>query len=178
MLVECGKTVLVYRGLDGAFDTDSALEFLIDKYGVAESESEKDVTNLISDDEKEHDEQHGETLNKSPTKKRKSSSGTDKTSGEKPKKAKKSETYKNEANKEVGDAILEMASIYFRTHDARKGGVFSKAAKAIRDCETKLTTKKEAMGLPGVGKSIAEYMDEMRRTGMIQRLEEMRAGIA
>ena len=36
-----------------------------------------------------------------------------------------------------------------------KGGVFSKGAKAIRECETAITTKKEALALKGVGKGIA-----------------------
>ena len=36
-----------------------------------------------------------------------------------------------------------------------KGGVFSKGAKAIRECETAIITKKEALALKGVGKGIA-----------------------
>lgn len=36
-----------------------------------------------------------------------------------------------------------------------KGGVFSKGAKAIRECEIPITTKKEALALKGVGKGIA-----------------------
>ena len=36
-----------------------------------------------------------------------------------------------------------------------KGGVFSKGAKAIRECETPIMTKKEALALKGVGKGIA-----------------------
>jgi DNA polymerase/3'-5' exonuclease PolX len=57
-------------------------------------------------------------------------------------------------------------------------GVFSKAAKAIRECETYISTAKEAMALKGVGKGIAAYIEEYLKTGMISKLEEMRAGTA
>ncbi len=57
-------------------------------------------------------------------------------------------------------------------------GVFSKAAKALRECETAVTTTKEAMALKGVGKGIAGYVQEMLDTGVITKLEEIRAGYA
>ena len=102
--------------------------------------------------------------------------------------------------------IVEMGGIYFKNGDARKGGnvvvikakdcycvdvlsfdsylhvllsgVFSKAAKAIRESPAEITTKKEAMALKGVGKGIATYMEEFFESGVITRLEEMRAGQA
>ena len=49
----------------------------------------------------------------------------------------------------------EIATAYFKNGDRMKGGVFSKGAKAIRDCEIPITTKKEALALKGVGKGIA-----------------------
>ncbi len=57
-------------------------------------------------------------------------------------------------------------------------GVFSKGAKALRECETEITTLKEAMALKGVGKGIAGYVMEMINTGVITKLEEIRAGYA
>ena len=57
-------------------------------------------------------------------------------------------------------------------------GVFSKAAKAIRECDFALTDRKSAMQLKGVGKGIAGYIDELLETGKITKLEELRAGIA
>lgn len=57
-------------------------------------------------------------------------------------------------------------------------GVFSKAAKAIRESDFYISTAKEAMTLKGVGKGIAGYMEEMLQTGSIQKLEELRAGTA
>jgi len=57
-------------------------------------------------------------------------------------------------------------------------GVFSKAAKAIRECETLIRNAKEAMKLKGVGKGVAGYIEEMLTTGKINKLEELRAGTA
>ncbi len=57
-------------------------------------------------------------------------------------------------------------------------GVFSKAAKALRECETEITTEKQALALPGVGKGIAKYIMEKINTGNITKLEELRAGYA
>lgn len=57
-------------------------------------------------------------------------------------------------------------------------GVFSKAAKAIRECETYISNKKDAMELKGVGKGIATYVEEMLEKGCIMKLEELRAGNA
>lgn len=57
-------------------------------------------------------------------------------------------------------------------------GVFSKAAKAIRECDFVITDKKGAMKLPGVGKGIAGYIEELLDMGSIKHLEELRAGTA
>lgn len=57
-------------------------------------------------------------------------------------------------------------------------GVFSKAAKGIREADFIITDKKSAMKLPGVGKGIAGYVEEMLETGSIKTLEELRAGTA
>jgi DNA polymerase/3'-5' exonuclease PolX len=56
--------------------------------------------------------------------------------------------------------------------------VFSKGAKAIRECEEEIKDKKDAMKLKGVGKGIATYIEELITTGSIQKLEELRAGTA
>lgn len=57
-------------------------------------------------------------------------------------------------------------------------GVFSKAAKAIRECDFVITDKKSAMKLPGVGKGIAGYMEELQTSGSIKHMEELRSGMA
>ena len=57
-------------------------------------------------------------------------------------------------------------------------GVFSKAAMALRNAETEITSKKDGMALKGIGKGIASYIEEFLETKMITRLEELRAGVA
>lgn len=57
-------------------------------------------------------------------------------------------------------------------------GVFSKAAKAIRESSLHITSAKTAMSLKGIGKGIAGYIEEFLETGQIKKLEEMRAGFA
>ena len=54
--------------------------------------------------------------------------------------------------------------------------MFSKAAKAIRESETIITSGKDAKKLKGIGDSIAKTIQEYLDTGVIKRLEEMRAG--
>ena len=56
--------------------------------------------------------------------------------------------------------------------------MFTKAAKSIRECSTKISTKKEALALNGIGKGIASYIEEYLESGIIVRLEELRAGAA
>ena len=175
VLQECGRTILLYKKDDGTFDSNEALEFLLEKYG-AEKPTKDDRKIIVIDDESE----------KTPTKKRKSTAknktetieAKEEEEGSGKKKQKKSETYVVEENRAVGEAVYEMAGIYFKNKDARKGGVFSKAAKAIRECNFKIQTMKEAMNLPGIGKGIATHMQEFFDTGVITKLEEMRAGMA
>lgn len=56
--------------------------------------------------------------------------------------------------------------------------MFSKGAKAIREADFLITDKKAAMKLPGVGKGIAGYIEELKDSGSIRQLEELRAGTA
>jgi hypothetical protein len=170
--IECGTTIMICKLEEGGFDIDGALEILIDKYGVVVKSNEV----IVIDDE------ITSTIKKdaSPEKKRKSAIQQDEEKSESthPKKPKKSEMYTNEGNKAAGDAIMEMAGIYFKNNDGRKGGVYSKAAKAIRETPLLISNIKTAMTLPGVGKGIASQIQELLDTGVIVKLEELRAGIA
>ena len=97
-----------------------------------------------------------------PRKKRvKSEEGED---GEEPKKKakadtgpKKLETFTVEGNKAAGEALHELSSLYFQAGEANKGGVFSKAAKAVREAEVHLVDAKAIVKLKikGVGKATA-----------------------
>jgi len=91
--------------VDGSFNIDAALEELIEKYGQEEQEEEKAVP------------QKG--------KKRKSAKEGDEDGEDispKKKGPKKIEIMAEERNRPVAEAIMEMASIYFKNKDARKGG--------------------------------------------------------
>jgi hypothetical protein len=93
-------------------------------------------------------------------------------------KVKKTDTVKNENNRAIAEAIKDIADVYYKNKDIRKGGVFSKAAKAIRETDIHLISGKVAMKLDGVGKGIAAYVDEFNEHGFIKKLEELRAGTA
>ena len=175
--------MLLYKK-DGNYDIQAALHFLIEKYGTNEP------IEVGSDDEKDPVKEgkgKGEGEKRSSPRKRKAKDEKKETeeddeegsgSKKKPSKAKKSEMYTVPENKPIGEAIYEMGGIYFKNNDGRKGGVFSKAAKAIREADFQITSKKEAMSLPGVGKGIAEYIVEFLEKGSIEKLEMMRAGMA
>jgi hypothetical protein len=51
-----------------------------------------------------------------------------------------------------------------------KGGVYSKGAKAIRECETPIITKKEALALKGVGKGMAGKLSIKRSYSQLLEL--------
>lgn len=51
-----------------------------------------------------------------------------------------------------------------------KGGVYSKGAKAIRECETPIITKKEALALKGVGKGMAGKLDPVKSNSIALKL--------
>ena len=87
---------------------------------------------------------------------------------------KKKNIFVVEENRDFGSQLQEISDLYYKAGEARKGGTFSKGAKAFR--ETHITTTKEAMALPGVGKGMAAYLSEFQEKGFIERLEKMRAG--
>ena len=90
---------LVHRVSEG-FDIDEAFKDLEEKYGL-EEETKKSSR---------------------PSKKSKIEEVDIEAEDAQPKKAKKTEVVANEENRGIADAILEMATIYFKNKDARKGG--------------------------------------------------------
>lgn len=94
----------------------------------------------------------------------------------KSKKSKKSETYVVEENREFGEVLMECAGLYFKAGEAFKGGLYSKAAKVVRECEEYLDTGKRAMREKGIGKGIGGLLDELKEKGFVEKLEKMRAG--
>lgn len=93
-----------------------------------------------------------------------------------PSKAKKRDTVTVEQNRPVAEVLQVMADEYFKLKEPFKGGVYSKAAKAIREAESYISTSKEACKLKGIGKSIGGAIEEIVATGSCTKLEKLRAG--
>lgn len=84
---------------DDSFDIEAALNEIIEKYGQEESK--------VSDRKE---------------KKRKLLASDDSANQDSAKKASKLDTVAEERNRELAEAIKEMASVYFKNKDVRKGG--------------------------------------------------------
>ncbi|KAG6971259.1 hypothetical protein JG687_00002158 [Phytophthora cactorum] len=147
--------------------TRRGVQEMIKKFGVKESTSPK---------------KKGKTdvkTEKKTGRKRKSADVKDEDDEEDKKKAKKPRKKVEatcEANQALADAFAELSGFEFKRGEKFKGGTWSKVAKAIRDCESKLTCGKDALKLKGVGKSSAAKIDEYLETGTLEKLEEYRAG--
>ena len=149
---------------DGGYDQDAAYQSLLDKYGLEESaNSKKRKKNSDEKDKNNEDKDEGDESD---------------TEG-KPKKEKplpKTQIFVNYDNQPVHDQLLEMSRYYFAQKEVMKGSVYTKACEAIRGHEEHLTNSKQAVKLKGIGKSIGACIEEFATTGMIVKLEEMRAG--
>eukprot|EP01040_Poterioochromonas_malhamensis_P010273 gene10274-11175_t len=166
----CGATIVLHRNDTGSFDMEGAIDDLISKYGSAPIESP--VKGKGKGTKRKKDDEDEEAEEKEADDEDEGEEGGKKKKQKKPKAPPKTSVVAEESNRKVAEAVKEMADIYFKNKDMRK------AAKAIRECETPITTAKEAMALKGIGKGIAGYIDEFLQTGEIQKLEELRAGIA
>lgn len=80
-----------------------------------------------------------------------------------------------EENRELAEAIKELANYSFKTSAKMQGIAYTKAAKAIAEATEPIMTAKQAMAMDGVGKSTANKIVEFRTTGVIEKLEEFRA---
>ena len=91
---------------------------------------------------------------------------------------KKSETFVCEENRGFGAALLELAGLYYKAGEGMKGGVFSRAAKVMREHPEPILSGKQAMKEKGIGKGIGCFIDEYLEKGFVDKLEKMRAGEA
>lgn len=121
------------------------------------------------DDGEEEDIEHDDGGSPKPKKKRA------KKESDSPK---KSETFVCEENRGFGAAMLELAGLYYKAGEGMKGGVFSRAAKVIREHPEPLLSGKQAMKEKGIGKGIGGFIDEFLEKGYVDKLEKMRAGEA
>eukprot|EP01031_Cornospumella_fuschlensis_P033272 gene33272-40254_t len=81
-----------------------------------------------------------------------------------------------EANRPIAALLLEMSGLYFEHHVVGKGMAYSKAAKSVRECDHVIHNAHEADALKGIGKHIADHIQEYLDTGRIRQLEDMRRG--
>jgi hypothetical protein len=93
-----------------------------------------------------------------------------------PKKKGKKDFFKHEENREYGLCIDEIMAYYFKLGDVFRAITFSHAAKGIRECNYIISSSKDALHVPGVGKAIAAIYDELSQTGKVERLEILRTG--
>lgn len=95
-----------------------------------------------------------------------------------PVKQKKTETYAYAGNEGIAIALRDISGFYYKEGENFKGGVYSKAAKSIRELPSDVFAK-DAKGKPikitGIGKGIQTLIDEFKETGQIAKLEELRA---
>lgn len=82
-------------------------------------------------------------------------------------------------NDEVETLLNEYADLLAINGDAFKARAYQKAARAIGDHHTDISSLGEAdlRQIPGVGRSIAAKADEYQRTGQITALEDVRATV-
>lgn len=101
MLAVIIDTLQMLHRKDGTFDIESALNEIIEKYGqdLPKDSDQKEKKRKLIDSE--------DTAEKEPA----------------AKKTSKLDTVVEERNRALADAIKEMAGIYFKNKDARKGGI-------------------------------------------------------
>ena len=69
--------------------------------------------------------------------------------------------------------MQQLSDMYLALHDKRRAEAFSKAALSIKQQPYIITSGKQAMSLPGVGKSTADIIDEYLKTGTVARLAQL-----
>ena len=80
-----------------------------------------------------------------------------------------------ELNKDLIDKLWELSMIERNSGNKFKANAYSKACKALKTINKKITSGKEAQQLNGVGKKIAAKIDEILSTGHLVKLDKLRA---
>jgi len=78
-----------------------------------------------------------------------------------------------EHNTRIADQLMKLSKMYKANGDQRRVKVYSTAASAILAYPSKIASKKQARQVPGIGKSVAEKVDEILNTGTLQRLRHL-----
>ena len=82
---------------------------------------------------------------------------------------------KGSNNERIHSMLLELAETEKVKGDKMRSGAYYKAAASVKKCDEMITSGKQASKLEGVGKKIAEKIDELLTTGAPWRLEPPRA---
>ena len=82
---------------------------------------------------------------------------------------------KGSNNERIHSMLLELAETAKVKGDKMRSGAYYKAAASVKKCDEMITSGKQASKLEGVGKKIAEKIDELLTTGAPWRLEPPRA---
>ena len=76
----------------------------------------------------------------------------------------------NTNNEKIHEMLLELAQNEKIKGDNIRAGSYFKAARSVKAHKTPLLSGKQAMELDGVGKKIAEKIDELLSTGSLAKL--------
>jgi len=154
---------------EAAAAKDAAEEAAAEEEEEAQKPKKRAPEKKAEDDDKDLDEDAEHDITGSPKPKKKRA----KKVSESPK---MTETFVCEENRGFGAALLELAGLYYKAGENMKGGVFSKAAKVIREHPEPILSGKQAMKEKGIGKGIGGFIDEYLEKGYVDKLEKMRAG--
>lgn len=77
----------------------------------------------------------------------------------------------NNPNAYTMSILLELADHYAQIRDEWRPKAYRSAIAALRRCPTKITSKQEALRLPGIGESIAEKIEEIVITNRLRKLD-------
>lgn len=82
------------------------------------------------------------------------------------------------SNASIVAVLQQLSELYLKLHDKRRAEAFSKASFAIKQSPYPVTSGKQAMSLPGVGKSTADIVDEYLTTGNVTRLAQLQQSLS
>ena len=149
---------------DGEFNVDAVVEKLGEKFGLESKAGEKRKAGPEEEDASDNsaDVKDDSGGGGSPKPKKKSKKI--------PEEMKKKNIFVVEENRDFGSQLQEISDLYYKAGEARKGGTFQgREGHSVR--LRHITTTKEAMALPGVGKGMAAYLSEFRRRASLRDLK-------
>lgn len=81
----------------------------------------------------------------------------------------------NSSNQGTIDVLQQMAEYYGQTGDEWRIRAYRKCITSLRNCESKVTTREEALKLPNIGTRLAEKIEEIAFTNHLRRLDNAKA---